>query len=71
MTRALIADPDLVAQGGGTARPDEIIACIGCNQGCIGHYHAGVPIGCVVNPRTGRERTLPRRAGPPAAATCS
>ena len=30
---------------------------------CIGHYHAGVPIGCVVNPRTGRERTLPRRSG--------
>jgi 2,4-dienoyl-CoA reductase-like NADH-dependent reductase (Old Yellow Enzyme family) len=59
MTRALIADPDLVrkAAEGGT---DEIIACIGCNQACIGHYHAGVPIGCVVNPRTGRERTLPR-----------
>ena len=35
-----------------------VIACIGCNQACIGHYHAGVPIGCVVNPRTGRERTL-------------
>ena len=40
-----------------------MLACIGCNQGCIGHYHAGVPIGCLVNPRTGRERTLPARAG--------
>jgi 2,4-dienoyl-CoA reductase-like NADH-dependent reductase (Old Yellow Enzyme family) len=59
MTRALIADPDLVAKAAAGAT-DEIIACIGCNQGCIGHYHAGVPIGCVVNPRTGRERTLPR-----------
>lgn len=60
MTRALIADPDLMrkaAQG----RADEVIACIGCNQGCIGHYHAGLPIACVVNPRTGRERTAPRR----------
>ena len=61
MTRALIADPELVAKTA-HGRRDEVIACIGCNQGCIGHYHAGVPIGCVVNPRTGRERTLPRAA---------
>ena len=66
MTRALIADPDWSPRPP-RARSDEIIACIGCNQGCIGHYHAGVPIGCVVNPRTGRERTLPRRAGGPRA----
>ena len=56
MTRALIADPELIAktQAGAT---DEVIECIGCNQACIGHYHAGVPIGCAVNARTGRERT--------------
>ena len=65
MTRALIADPDLVAKAG---REEQVIECIGCNQACIGHYHAGVPIGCVVNPRTGRERWMaapapgPRRA---------
>ncbi len=55
MTRALIADPELIAktQAGAT---DEVIECIGCNQACIGHYHAGVPIGCAVNARTGRER---------------
>ena len=64
MTRALIADPELVAKAAAGAA-DEIIACIGCNQGCIGHYHAGVPIGCVVNPRTGRELTLPRPAARP------
>jgi pyruvate/2-oxoglutarate dehydrogenase complex dihydrolipoamide dehydrogenase (E3) component len=63
MTRALIADPDLVAKAA-AGRTADVLACIGCNQGCIGHYHAGVPIGCLVNPRTGRERTLPRRAGP-------
>jgi 2,4-dienoyl-CoA reductase-like NADH-dependent reductase (Old Yellow Enzyme family) len=63
MTRALIADPELVAKAA-AGRDDEVLACIGCNQACIGHYHAGVPIGCVVNPRTGRERTLaPPRAG--------
>jgi 2,4-dienoyl-CoA reductase-like NADH-dependent reductase (Old Yellow Enzyme family) len=63
MTRALIADPDLVAKAA-AGHPEDVVACIGCNQACIGHYHAGVPIGCVVNPRTGRERTLPERAGP-------
>jgi 2,4-dienoyl-CoA reductase-like NADH-dependent reductase (Old Yellow Enzyme family) len=56
MTRALIADPDLPRK----ARTGDahVIECIGCNQACIGHYHAGEPIGCVVNPRTGRERRL-------------
>ena len=57
MTRALIADPELVIKATG-GRSGETIACVGCNQACIGHYHAGVPIGCAVNPRTGRERTL-------------
>jgi 2,4-dienoyl-CoA reductase-like NADH-dependent reductase (Old Yellow Enzyme family) len=63
MTRALIADPELVAKAA-DGRARDVLACVGCNQGCIGHYHAGVPIGCLVNPRTGRERTLPRRSGP-------
>jgi 2,4-dienoyl-CoA reductase-like NADH-dependent reductase (Old Yellow Enzyme family) len=56
MTRALIADPDLPRKA--RAGDPQIIECIGCNQACIGHYHAGEPIGCVVNPRTGRERHL-------------
>lgn len=60
MTRALIADPDLVAKAR-AGRPEDVIPCIGCNQGCIGHYHAGVPIACLANLRTGRERTLPAR----------
>jgi 2,4-dienoyl-CoA reductase-like NADH-dependent reductase (Old Yellow Enzyme family) len=65
MTRALIADPELLAKTE-AGRGDEVIACVGCNQSCIGHYHAGVPIGCAVNARTGRERTLgvPRAAAP-------
>ncbi|HEU4975511.1 MAG TPA: FAD-dependent oxidoreductase [Baekduia sp.] len=57
MTRALIADPELVAKAQ-AGRSKDVIACIGCNQACIGHYHAGLPVGCVVNPRTGRERRL-------------
>jgi 2,4-dienoyl-CoA reductase-like NADH-dependent reductase (Old Yellow Enzyme family) len=57
MTRALIADPELVTKTL-AGQTDEVIECIGCNQACIGHYHAGVPIGCAVNARTGRELTL-------------
>lgn len=57
MTRALIADPDLIAKTV-NGHADQVIECVGCNQACIGHYHAGVPIGCAVNARTGRERTL-------------
>jgi NADPH-dependent 2,4-dienoyl-CoA reductase/sulfur reductase-like enzyme len=55
MTRALIADPAL-ARKAREGRPGDVVECIGCNQSCIGHYHAGLPIGCAINPRTGRER---------------
>lgn len=57
MTRALIADPELPAKAG-AGRDRAIFRCIGCNA-CIAHYHAGTAIACAVNPRTGRERTLP------------
>jgi 2,4-dienoyl-CoA reductase-like NADH-dependent reductase (Old Yellow Enzyme family) len=60
MTRALIADPELVAKAT-SGRAGDVIDCVGCNQSCIGHYHAGVPIGCAVNPRTGRERRFAHR----------
>ena len=65
MTRAMIADPELLAKTL-EGREREVISCVGCNQACIGHYHAGVPIGCTVNPRTGRERVMhpaPERRG--------
>jgi thioredoxin reductase len=56
MTRALITDPELPRKAR-EGRLDEILRCIGCNA-CIAHYHAGTPIACAQNPRTGRERTL-------------
>jgi 2,4-dienoyl-CoA reductase-like NADH-dependent reductase (Old Yellow Enzyme family)/thioredoxin reductase len=56
MTRALITDPDLPAKAR-TGELRTLIRCIGCNA-CIAHYHAGTPIACAVNPRTGRERHL-------------
>ena len=54
MTRALICDPQMPAKAG-EDRPDDIRACIGCNQACIGHFHKGVPISCIQHPETGRE----------------
>jgi 2,4-dienoyl-CoA reductase-like NADH-dependent reductase (Old Yellow Enzyme family)/thioredoxin reductase len=57
MTRAMIADPALARK---TRAGERVTACIGCNQGCIGHYHAGIEIACTVNPWTGFEARLPR-----------
>jgi 2,4-dienoyl-CoA reductase-like NADH-dependent reductase (Old Yellow Enzyme family) len=59
MTRALITDPSMPAKARAGRRHT---VCIGCNQGCIGHYHAGIEIACTINPWTGRETTLPRPA---------
>ena len=56
MTRALICDP-LLATKAEQGLVDEIRACIGCNQACIGHFHAGYPISCIQHPETGRELT--------------
>jgi len=62
MTRALIADPEMPnkAQDG---RPDDIRACIACNQACIGHFHLGHVISCIQHPETGRELLYPERQG--------
>ncbi len=54
MTRAMISDPEM-ANKAKAGRLDDIRACIGCNQACIGHYHAGYSISCIQNPVTGRE----------------
>ena len=58
MGRALLADPCLptkLAEG----RDDEIIPCIGCNEGCTGMLNECRPISCAVNPRTGYEGDYP------------
>ena len=57
MTRAMISDPDM-ANKARAGRLDDIRACIGCNQACIGHYHAGYAISCIQNPVSGRELAL-------------
>ena len=65
MTRALICDP-LLPMKAADGRTDEIRACIGCNQACIGHFHAGYPISCIQYPESGRELEYGQlRAGGP------
>ena len=52
MTRALIADPDLVAKVSNGGR---IRHCVGANQGCVDRMVGGLPITCFHNPDVGRE----------------
>ena len=54
LTRAQIADPEF-ANKAREGREDEIYHCIRCNQGCLGRPYTALPIGCTVNPVTGRE----------------
>jgi 2,4-dienoyl-CoA reductase-like NADH-dependent reductase (Old Yellow Enzyme family)/thioredoxin reductase len=67
MTRALICDPLLPAKAA-AGRIDEIRACVGCNQACIGHFHAGYPISCIQYPESGRELEFGGRSMVPAGA---
>lgn len=61
MTRAMICDPEMPAKAR-AGRLDDIRACIGCNQACIGHFHMGLPISCIQHPETGRETVYGTRS---------
>jgi len=54
MVRAFIADPEFALKAADD-RPDDIRACIACNQACIGHRHAGFGVSCIQFPESGRE----------------
>ena len=55
MTRAQVADPDLIAKLR-EGRLDDIRPCVGANV-CIRNGLEGRSIGCIHNPQTGRELT--------------
>jgi 2,4-dienoyl-CoA reductase-like NADH-dependent reductase (Old Yellow Enzyme family)/thioredoxin reductase len=57
MTRAHIADPDVVVKVQSGQR-DRIRQCVGANQGCIDRTLAGLPITCFMNPEVGQEYLL-------------
>jgi len=53
-SRPFIADPEIPKKLAEN-RPEDIVPCICCCQRCYDHVFRGLPIGCVVNPRAGRE----------------
>jgi 2,4-dienoyl-CoA reductase-like NADH-dependent reductase (Old Yellow Enzyme family)/thioredoxin reductase len=58
--RAFLTDPQFprkVAED----RLDEIVTCIGCNEGCTDRIANQRDVTCLVNPATGRERELALR----------
>jgi len=57
MTRAHIADPDIVRKTK-EGRTEEIRPCIACNQGCVGRVLGGVKMGCAINPGAGFELSI-------------
>ena len=66
MTRAMICDPAMPNKAG-AGRLDDVRACIGCNQACIGHMRLGYSISCIQYPESGREIAYGNRvmAAPP------
>lgn len=64
MVRALIADPEFPNKAAAN-RSDDIRACIGCNQACVGHRLTHHAISCIQNPVTGRELEFRTRSTQP------
>lgn len=54
MARASLADPELPNKAK-AGKVDEIIHCIGCDQGCTGEAAIGGKVNCLVNPHTAKE----------------
>lgn len=65
VVRGQIADPDFAAKATAGAA-SEIRTCLSCNQECVGRVGLNRWLGCVENPRAGRESVplpMPRRRG--------
>ncbi|MBP6489713.1 MAG: mycofactocin system FadH/OYE family oxidoreductase 2 [Ilumatobacteraceae bacterium] len=54
VVRGQIADPDFAAKARAGAT-DDIRLCLSCNQECVGRMGLNRWLGCIENPRTGRE----------------
>ena len=54
IVRGQIADPDFVAKAR-SGRTDDVRLCLSCNQECVGRMGLNRWLGCIENPRTGRE----------------
>jgi 2,4-dienoyl-CoA reductase (NADPH2) len=62
VVRGQIADADFTAKARAGAT-EEIRLCLSCNQECVGRMGLNRWLGCIENPRTGREASV--RAMPP------
>ena len=58
VVRGQIADPDFVAKAR-AGRANEIRTCLSCNQECVGRMGLNRWLGCIENPRAGRESLPP------------
>ena len=63
LARPLLADPDWPRKAF-AGRVQEIVPCIGDQEGCINEFIHGGHIQCAVNPRTGFEEQLPSEISP-------
>lgn len=54
IVRALIADSEFVNKFS-SGHSEDIRACVGCNQACVGHRLAHHVVSCIQNPISGRE----------------
>ncbi len=54
VARGLIADPEFVKKAK-EGRYEEIRRCVACNQRCFDYIFQMRPVGCMVNPRAGKE----------------
>jgi 2,4-dienoyl-CoA reductase (NADPH2) len=57
LARPLLADPEFGAKAR-AGRAEHINTCIACNQACLDRVFQAQPVGCLVNPRAGREAEL-------------
>jgi 2,4-dienoyl-CoA reductase (NADPH2) len=62
MTRAQIADPDLIVKAE-TGRQREIRPCVLCNQLCLVRDNRNPIVTCIAEPRSGHETQDPSEAG--------
>jgi 2,4-dienoyl-CoA reductase (NADPH2) len=56
VVRGQIADPEFVAKAR-AGHADAIRTCLSCNQECVGRMGLNRWLGCIENPRTGKEAT--------------
>src|ERR1700678_320242 len=65
VVRGQIADPEFAIKAR-SGHPTDIRTCLSCNQECVGRMGLNRWLGCIENPRTGREAEAvppPRRRG--------